>query len=201
MPVSASCLQQRHAEHYADLAAQLQAQQRGGDLGGALVRLDQDEADFRASLRRTLDARQLTTAARLVGGLGFLWYSAGQHREGLQWCDDLFALEPDLSDQVLADALHSHGSLLGVMGQTDRAIEALERQVEIRRRLSDRERLGAALNNLGRLVLREGPLRRRRASARRSNRRAAQRWDLRRQPVAGHAGVWTLQPGPIRASR
>jgi tetratricopeptide (TPR) repeat protein len=97
----------------------------------------------------TLGARQLTTAGRLVGGLGYLWYAAGQHREGLQWCDDLFALEPDLSDQVLADALHSQGSLLGVMGDPDRAIAALERQVEIRRRLNDPERLGAALNNLG----------------------------------------------------
>lgn len=142
-------LQQRHAEHYAELAAQLQAQQRRGDLGGALIRLDQDEADYRAALRRTLDARQLATTGRLVGGLGFLWYSSGRHREGLQWCDDLFALDPDLSDQVLADALHSYGSLLGVMGHTGRAIDALERQVEIRRRLNDRERLGAALNNLG----------------------------------------------------
>jgi predicted ATPase/class 3 adenylate cyclase len=142
-------IEQRHAEHYADLAAQLQAQQRAGDLGGALARLDQDEADFRASLDHALGARQLTTAGRLVGGLGYLWYAAGQHREGLQWCDDLFALDPDLPDQVLADALHSQGSLLGVMGHADRAVEALERQVEIRRRLSDRERLGAALNNLG----------------------------------------------------
>lgn len=142
-------LEQRHADHYANLAAQLQAQQRGGDLGGALVRLDQDEAEYRASLRRTLDARQLETTGRLVGGLGFLWYSSGQHREGLQWCDDLFALDPDLADPVLADALHSYGSLLGVMGHTGRAIEVLEQQVEIRRRLNDRERLGAALNNLG----------------------------------------------------
>jgi tetratricopeptide (TPR) repeat protein len=142
-------LERRHADHYADLAAQLQAQQRGGDLGGALIRLDQDEADYRASLRRSLASRHLTTAGRLVGGLGFLWYSSGQHREGLQWCDELFSRDPDLADQVLADALHSYGSLLGVMGHTGRAIDALERQVEIRRRLGDPERLGAALNNLG----------------------------------------------------
>ncbi len=142
-------LAQRHAEHFADLAGQLQAQQRGGDLGGALAGLDQDEADYRASLRRTLDAGELTTAGRLVGALGYLWYAAGQHREGLQWCDDLFALSPDLADEVLADALHSHASLLGVMGHVDRAVEALEREVEIRRGFSDRERLGAALNNLG----------------------------------------------------
>lgn len=142
-------LQQRHAEHYAELAARLQAQQRGGDLGGALTRLDQDEADYRAALRRTVDAGQLDVAARLIGGLGFLWYSSGQHREGLQWCDDLFALEPELADPVLADALHSYASLLGVMGQPGRGNEVLEREVEIRRRLGDRERLGAALNNLG----------------------------------------------------
>jgi len=142
-------LARRHAEHFADLAGQLQAQQRGGDLGGALARLDQDEADYRASLRCTLDARELTTAGRLVGALGYLWYAAGQHREGLQWCDDLFALDPDLADEVLADALHSHASLLGVMGHVDRAVEALEHEVEIRRRYGDRQRLGAALNNLG----------------------------------------------------
>jgi tetratricopeptide (TPR) repeat protein len=142
-------LQQRHAQRFADLAGELQAQQRAGDLGGALVRLDGDEAEFRASLRYALDSGHLTTAGRLVGGLGYLWYATGQHREGLQWCDELFALDPDLDDQVLADALHSHGSLLGVMGQVDLAVEALERQVEIRRELSDRERLGAALNNLG----------------------------------------------------
>ena len=142
-------LTRRHAEHFADLAGQLQSQQRGGDLGGALARLDQDEADYRASLRRTLDAGELTTAGRLVGALGYLWYAAGQHREGLQWCDDLFALDPDLPDEVLADALHSHASLLGVMGHVDRGVEALEREVEIRRRYDDRQRLGAALNNLG----------------------------------------------------
>ncbi len=141
--------EQRHAEHYADLAEQLKVQQRAGDLGGAVSGLDQEEADFRASLRYSLGVRDITTAGRLVGGLGFLWYSTGHHREGLQWCDDLFSLDPDLADQVLADALHSYGSLLGVMGHPDRGIEVLERQVEIRRRMGDPERLGAALNNLG----------------------------------------------------
>ncbi|HUS44320.1 MAG TPA: adenylate/guanylate cyclase domain-containing protein [Ilumatobacteraceae bacterium] len=142
-------LQQRHAGHYAELAGELQVQQRAGDIGGALVRLDQEEGDFRASLRYSLGGRHFTTVAQLVGGLGYLWYAAGQHREGLQWCEELFALEPDLADPVLADALHSYASLLGVMGHPDRAVAVLEREVEIRRRLGDHERLGAALNNLG----------------------------------------------------
>lgn len=142
-------LQQRHAEHYADLAALLQARQRGGDLGGALARLDRDEGDFRAALRYVLGADHLTTAGRLIGGLGYLWYAAGQHREGLRWCEELFSRMPELPDQVRADALHGYASLLNVMGHSDDAIEAQEEQVEIRRRLRDPERLGAALNNLG----------------------------------------------------
>ncbi|MCU0259903.1 MAG: tetratricopeptide repeat protein [Ilumatobacteraceae bacterium] len=142
-------LQRRHARHYAEIARELQAQQRSGDLKGALGRLEQEEADLRAALGYSLAVQDVTTAGRLVGGLGFLWYAAGKHREGLHWCDQLFALEPQLDDEVLADALHSHASLLGVTGHPERAIEALERQVEIRRRLGDRERLGAALNNLG----------------------------------------------------
>lgn len=142
-------LQQRHARHFAELAGELRTQQRAGDLGTALGRLDQDEADFRDSLRYTLGTRHLAAAGELVGGLGYLWYAAGQHREGLQWCEDLFALDPDLPDHLLADALHSYGSLLGVMGRPDRGIEVLDREVQIRRELGDPERLGAALNNLG----------------------------------------------------
>ncbi len=149
-------MDRRHAEHYADLAEQLKRQQRSGDLGGALQRFEQDVAEFRASLGYAIGARCLVTAGRLVGGLGFLWYSTGQHREGLRWCEDLFALEPELDDHVLADALHSSGSLLGVTGHADRAIGSLEREVEIRRRMGDPERLGAALNNLGDWYFEEG---------------------------------------------
>ena len=143
-------LEQRHAEHYADLAAQLQVQQRGGDLGGALdpARSGRGRLPSVASTHRSTRGNSPPPAvwSAVSASCGT---PSGQHREGLQWCDDLFDLEPDLADQVLADALHSYGSLLGVMGHTDRAIDALERQVEIRRRLGDRERLGAALNNLG----------------------------------------------------
>lgn len=145
-------LNRLHAEHFADLAEELQAMQRSGDLATALLRLDQEEDDFRSALHYTLGAAHHVLAARLMGGLGYLWYASGQHREGLQWCDALFEAEPALPDDVRAGALHSYGSMLAVMGQARKGIDVMTEQVELRRRLGDPARLGAALNNLANLL-------------------------------------------------
>jgi len=142
-------LERRHAEFFADLAADLQAMHRRGELGGALQQLGQEEADFRSALRYSLGAAHFVVAGRLVSGLGYLWYTAGQHREGLQWCDALFDADPELPDDIRAGALHSYASMLAVMGQATLGIAVNTEQVELRRRLGDPVRLGAALNNLG----------------------------------------------------
>jgi len=123
--------------------------QRRGELADALVLLDQDEDDFRSSLRYSMSTGKWILAGRLVSGLGYLWYAGGLHREGLQWCRELFVAEPELPDDVRAGALHSFGSCLSVSGFFDESIEVLEEQVALRRTLDDPIRLMAALNNLG----------------------------------------------------
>ncbi len=142
----------RHAAYYADFAESLQAMYRRGDLASALVLLDESEDNFRAALRCTLDAAEWELAARVVGGLGYLWYAAGTHREGAQWCRELFDADPELSDVIRAGALHSYASLLGVTGRPDLGIEVSHEQIALRRRLGDPIRLGSALNNLGNLM-------------------------------------------------
>ena len=102
---------------------------RRGELAAALVLLDESEDNFRAALRFTLDAAEWELAARLVGGLGYLWYAAGTHREGVQWCRELFDADPDLPDLIRAGALHSYASLLGVTGRPDLGIEASHEQI------------------------------------------------------------------------
>ncbi len=135
----------RHASYYTDFAECLQAMYRQGELAAALVRLDESEDNFRSALRFTLDAAEWEQAARLIGALGYLWYVAGTHREGVQWCRELFDVGPDLPDAVRAGALHSYASLLGVTGRPDLGIKANREQVALRRRLGDPLRLGAAL--------------------------------------------------------
>ena len=149
-------LSDRHADYYVARAEELQSLHRSQQMGPALAGLDLDEDEFRSALTYAFATGRHIVAARLIGGLGFLWYVAGQHREGLDWCTQLLENEPELPDEVLAGALHSYASLLGVMGQPARAIEVTERQIEIRRRLGDPARLGAALNNLGNFLCDEG---------------------------------------------
>ena len=146
----------RHGRYYAELAAELQRRQRAGDLASALVVLDEEEDNFRSSLRFAIDTADAMLAARLVDGLGYLWYAGGVRREGLEWCEALFRMRADLPDQLRAGALHSFALMLGGTGNPDRGIEALREQVILRRRLGDPVRLAAALNNLGRLLYEVG---------------------------------------------
>jgi predicted ATPase/class 3 adenylate cyclase len=142
----------RHAVHFADLAAVLQRRQRAGDLASALAVFDEEEDNFRAALHFSIDAGDAVMAARLVDALGYLWYAGGVRREGLEWCESLFALQSDLSDELRAGALHSYALMLGGTGDQDLGVDALREQVAIRRRLDDPIRLAAALNNLGNLL-------------------------------------------------
>ncbi len=143
---------ERHCRHFAVVAAGLQQRQRAGDLATALAGLAQDEDNFRAALRWSIDAGDAVLAARMVDGLGYLWYAAGVRREGLEWCEAVLALPADLPDQIRAGALHSHALMLSGTGAPERGIAVLREQVTIRRRLDDPLRLGAALNNLGNLL-------------------------------------------------
>ena len=143
---------ERHARFYAERAADLQRRQRSGDLASALAALDEDEDNFRASLRFAIDRGDAVLAARLVDGLGYLWYTAGVRREGLEWCEAMLAIEADLPDEVRAGALHSYALMLGGVGALERGVAVLREQVIIRRRLGEPVRLAAALNNLGSLL-------------------------------------------------
>ena len=143
---------ERQAQFFATLAAELQRRQRAGDLASALAALDEEEDNFRAALRFTIERHDAGLAARLVDGLGYLWYAGGIRREGLEWCEAVFAIEADLPDEVRAGALHSYALMLGGAGQPELGVEVLREQVAIRRRLGDPLRLAAALNNLGNLL-------------------------------------------------
>ena len=142
-------LRERHGEHFARSAKELQSKQRAGDLAEALRILDADEAEFRSALRFATDTQRHVLAGRIIGGLGYLWYAAGLFREGADWCRTLLDDDPDLPDEVRADVLHSYASAVSGEGHPEIAVEAGTEQVAIRRRLGDAVRLAGALNNLG----------------------------------------------------
>ena len=140
---------ERHEEYYATMAEALQSLQRGGGLAEALTALETDEDNVRAALRSSLDQHRYEHAARIIGAAGYLWYTIGSFREGVEWCRELFAAEPDLSDEMLAAAIHNYATLLGSWDHAEAGAELMKREIEIRRRLGDPVRLAAALNNYG----------------------------------------------------
>ncbi len=80
-----------------------------------------------------------------------MWYLTGSFREGIEWCRELFDNDPALPETLLAGVLHVDALLVGSWVDPARGVEILQHEVEIRRRISDEERLAAALNNLGNL--------------------------------------------------
>lgn len=142
----------RHSAHYRDVAEGLYVRRRGGDLPGAIDGLGRDEDNFRAALRCSLDDEDPETTARIIGAIGYLWYVEGLFREGIDWCAEFFATDPELDDELLARPLHLYGTLLGSWEQPRAGAEMLQREADLLRGLDEPARLGGALNNLGNLL-------------------------------------------------
>jgi predicted ATPase/class 3 adenylate cyclase len=140
---------QLHLAYFADLSEGLLLQARNGDLVDALEGMRVERDNVRLALDTGLRDGHHELVARIIGGIGHLWYIDGAFREGIDWCARLFVLEPDLSTTVMASVLHSYGSLLGSWAEPEAGAEMLERQVVLRRELGEPLRLAAALNNLG----------------------------------------------------
>lgn len=141
-----------HADYYRAFSEELRNAHRSGHLAEALRGLSADVDNIRAALRSTLDGGRHVETARIIAAIGYLWYTSGAFREGVEWCRELFDNEPDLPDEELAGALHSYSLVLGSWAQPEEGVEMLRRQVEIRERIGDPARLAAALNNLGNLL-------------------------------------------------
>ncbi len=141
-----------HVDYYVELAAELDERYMADVSGPAVEQLGADQDNFRAALGFALDGGAVEAAALIFGRLWFLWYRTGRSREAVDWGRDLFALDPQLSDEVLAEALHGHGTLLGIWEEAEAGIVILEREVELRRTMEDPRALASALNNLGSLL-------------------------------------------------
>ncbi|XVQ08041.1 BTAD domain-containing putative transcriptional regulator [Spirillospora sp. CA-255316] len=71
----------RHAENFADLAAEADRHLRGPAQREWLRRLDTETANLRAALDRLLDRGAGERALRMCGTLGWYWFLRGRYRE------------------------------------------------------------------------------------------------------------------------
>jgi tetratricopeptide (TPR) repeat protein len=129
----------------------------------ALDRMDAVIEDVRAALDWTLVPSGGDTGDRFETGLALLkpmdvyWYRFGYIQEGRGWHHRALAVI-DSGERVdsagIVDALHGHGVLAIQEGDIDTAAQALERALEMARRLGDVTRESRESNSLG-VALRE----------------------------------------------
>ncbi|MFT6290214.1 MAG: putative ATPase/class 3 adenylate cyclase [Ilumatobacter sp.] len=139
----------RHLAYFTAFTESLQQQYRSEALAEALAGSRTERENIRAALDFALEHGQLEDGGRIIGAIGYLWYTDGAFREGIDWCERLFSHDLDLSPHTMAAALHAYGTLLGSWSDPVAGGDLLERAVELRRGLNEPLRLAGALNNLG----------------------------------------------------
>jgi predicted ATPase/DNA-binding XRE family transcriptional regulator len=148
-------VQARHATYYATLV-EGEWQRLARCEPETMALLGQEHENIRAALSwalATRDANAIWTGLRLAGALWFWWEIRGFLVEGLDWLERLSDLaqppETDAARVVLARVWSGIMGLSYRLGRFERACEAGERALALRRQLDDMWELAEALNNQG----------------------------------------------------
>ncbi|MDQ3485649.1 MAG: tetratricopeptide repeat protein, partial [Actinomycetota bacterium] len=148
----------RHARWCLQVANEIGALLHGPSQMSALDRMDAVEEDIRAALDWCLDpAGEFSTERRecgyaLLAPMDTYWYRFGYAAEGRGWHDRALRIveSGDDGDSVgLLDSLHGMGILAVQQGDLVPGAEALERALEMARRLGDVDREARESNSLG----------------------------------------------------
>jgi len=92
--------QARHLAWVHDLCASAEPALERGDLA-TLARIDDQIDDIRVALAWACsDRRRGSTGVAIVGALGMYWLFQGRLREGIDWCRNALAADPDDSDDA-----------------------------------------------------------------------------------------------------
>ncbi|MDQ3094776.1 MAG: adenylate/guanylate cyclase domain-containing protein, partial [Actinomycetota bacterium] len=148
----------RHARWCLRVATEIGALLHGPTQMRALDKMDAVEEDIRAALDWCLRPAREASAERRECGYALLepmntyWYRCGYVAEGRGWHDRaLRIVESDDSDDSVhfVDALHGLGVLASQQNDVTPAVHALERALDMARRLGDLDREARESNSLG----------------------------------------------------
>jgi predicted ATPase/DNA-binding CsgD family transcriptional regulator len=142
----------QHADYFLKLVEQGEEGLKGADSAVWVTRLELEQDNVRAVLRRCLDAREPETALRIGSALRNFWLQFGYRNEGRRWLEDALALESDVAPAVRANALQTAAVIAYLVGDHRGARAQFELAVAYWRELGDRAGLGAALTFYGRTV-------------------------------------------------
>lgn len=148
----AAALRERHAAHFADLAAQASPELAGDAAGPWRARLEADNDNLRAALRWALDGGTRATGLRLGAGLWRFWYLRGALDEGAAWLARLAAGEAAAPSTDGAEVLRGAGVLAAAHNRVAEARVWFERSLAQFQDLGDRAGAVAVLDHLAALL-------------------------------------------------
>lgn len=118
----------------------------------ALLRVEHD--NLRAAIRWSYDTGDVSTAARIAGGLWVFWHQHMYWREAQRWYEDLLAVADRLSPLEKIPILHGTASLAFESGDSERAERLLREEVAVATQLG--VSASRAYNNLGGIARERG---------------------------------------------
>ncbi len=139
----------RHAEWACALVETAEPHLVGPDQDQWLDRLDAERDNLRAALGWACESGEAELAQRLAGGLWRFWVTRGYLIEGDAWTTRAFSLLRPVSPLVHAKALHHLGNLALDLGDYDRAEQAYQAGLTIRRASGTAAEVATSLNGLG----------------------------------------------------
>jgi predicted ATPase/class 3 adenylate cyclase len=147
----------RHAHHYAAIAVAADQRLEEGD-ESAFAIFDTERENIRAALSTVRDHRPERLLA-LVAVCGWYWWIRGYLSEGRKWLEEGLSRQarPD-ETAVQATVLMRLAAIAEMQGDLDAAESSLRQVARIRRASGDEAGLGAALSNLGNVMLRRRDL-------------------------------------------
>lgn len=149
----AAALRERHAAHFADLAAEASPELLGDAAGPWRARLEADNDNLRAALRWALDGGARATGLRLGAGLWRFWYLRGALDEGAAWLARLAAAGEAVAPSTDgAEVLRGAGVLAAAHNRGAEARAWFDRSLAQFQALGDRAGSVAVLDHLAALL-------------------------------------------------
>jgi len=139
----------RHAEHYAQLAEEVEDEHPASRSGAAWQRLETEGDNFRAALDWTRASGAVELELRLVGALAYFWATSDHLREGRVRIDHALEHAGVAPAPLRAKALSGAAHVAHSLGDYERMRSSAEASRELFRQLGDERRTALALNQLG----------------------------------------------------
>jgi predicted ATPase/RsiW-degrading membrane proteinase PrsW (M82 family) len=149
----ADAVRRRHAEHVLALSERAEPSLTGPEQAFWLARLSEENANIRAALAWSREARQLELGLRVAGALVRFWSARGLMAEGRQWIEGALADANGVEPSVRGKAEFAAGYAALGLGDFSGAEQHFQRCLALARELDDERLEGAALAQLGWLAM------------------------------------------------